>query len=59
MDKRHQIFGEICVGLNLGKQKKLWNKGHDGMMVGYSHKNGDGMCRTHDLGTGKHMTQEM
>ena len=27
------IFGEICVGLNLGKQKKIWNKGFDGMMV--------------------------
>ena len=33
-------FGKICVGLNLGIQKKLWNKGHDGMMVGHSYKSG-------------------
>ena len=39
-----KIFGEICVGLKLGKQKKIWNKGFDGMMVGHSHKSGVGVC---------------
>ena len=41
------------MGLNLGKQKKLWNKGHDGMMVGHSHKSRVGVHGTHNLETGK------
>ena len=41
-----KVFGEICVGLKLGKQKKIWNKGFDGMMVGHSHKSGVGVHET-------------
>ena len=48
-----KIFGEICVGLNLGKQKKIWNKGFDGVMVGHSHKSSIGVHGTHNLNTGK------
>ena len=48
-----KVFGEICVGLKLGKQKKIWNKGFDGMMVGCSHESGVGVHRTHNLDTGK------
>ena len=33
------------MGLNLGKLKKLWNKGCDGMMVGHSHKSRVGVHR--------------
>ena len=54
MDKRHQnFFGEICVGLNLGKQKKIWNKGFDDMMAGYSHESSVGVCGMCNLNTGK------
>ena len=48
-----KIFGEICVGLKLGKQKKIWNKGFDGMMVGHSHKSGVGVHGMCDPDTGK------
>ena len=48
-----KIFGEICVGLNLGKQKQIWNKGFDGMMVSHSHKSRVGVHRMHGLNTGK------
>ena len=48
-----RTFGEICVGLKLGKQKKIWNKGFDGMMVGHSHESGVGAYRIHNLNTGK------
>ena len=41
------------MGLNLGKQKKLWNKGHDGMMVGCGHKSRVGVFRMCDLETRK------
>ena len=41
------------MGLKLGKQKKIWNKGFDGMMVGHSHKSGVGVHGMHDLNTGK------
>ena len=41
------------MALNLGKQKKLWNKGFDGIMVDHRHNSGArvfGMC---DLDVGK------
>ena len=37
----------------MGKQKKLWSKGCDGMMVGHSHKSRVGVHRTCDTETGK------
>ena len=41
------------MGLKLGKQKKIWNKGFDGMMVGHSNESGVGAHRMHNLNTGK------
>ena len=39
--------------LNLGKHKKLWNKGFDGIVVMYSHESRVGVFRIHNLDTGK------
>ena len=41
------------MALNLGMQKKLWNKGFDGIVVGCGHENGAGVFRMHNLDTGK------
>ena len=34
------VFGEVHLALNLGKHKKLWNKGFVGIVVGCSHESG-------------------
>ena len=48
----------MFVALKLGKHKKLWNKGFDGIVFEHNHKSGVGVCRMHNLTAQKHEAVE-
>ena len=48
-----KIFGEMGVVRKGGLQRKVLDKGFDGMMVGYAEDSGAGVYRMYNLKTGK------